>query len=103
MPPANFTLIPLSATSIRARWDEVPQNQQNGNIEGYVLFYKERQSRSEPYSSVATKHLNVTILGLKVYTDYTFRILAYNGKGNGIATKEIHMMTQESGTIFLPY
>ena len=97
MPPANFTLIPLSATSIKSIWNEVPQSQQNSNIEGYILFYKETQLRSEPYTSLATEHLNVTVLGLKLYTDYTFRLLAYNRNGNGIATRERHVTTQESG------
>lgn len=103
MPPANFTLMPTSTTSIRASWDEVPQNQQNGNIDGYLLFYRKRLSRSEPYNSLATEHLNITLLGLKVYTEYTFRLLAYNRKGNGIATRETHITTQESGKISLHF
>ena len=95
--PLNFTLTPLSATSIRADWMEIPTSHRSGNISGYILFYKEKLLRNQPYDSIATDRLSVTIQGFKRYTEYTFRVLAYNENGNGIATLETHVFTEESG------
>ena len=93
----NFTLTPLSATSVRAEWMEVPASYRNGNISGYILFYREKILRNQPYESIATDKLSVILQGLKIYTEYTFRVLAYNKNGNGIATLETHIFTEESG------
>ena len=99
-PPLNFTLTPLTSTSITASWEEPPLQHQNGNITGYILFYKEKLLRSEPYSSIATTDLKLTLFGLKVFTEYTFRVLAYNENGNGIATEERYIYTKESSMFF---
>ena len=96
-PPANFSLTPLTMSSIRAGWKEIPSGQTNGNISGYILFYREKLLRSEPYKSIATVKTTVTLLGLKTYTEYTFRILGYNENGNGIASQERDVYTKESG------
>ena len=95
--PLNFTLTPLSVTSIKAEWMEIPSGYRNGNISGYILFYKEKLLRAQPYDSIATDKLNVTLQGLKIFTEYSFRVLAYNENGNGIATTEAHVYTKESG------
>lgn len=97
--PLNFTLTPLSVTSIKAEWMEIPIGYRNGNITGYILFYKEKLLRAQPYDSIATDKLSVTLQGLKTFTEYSFRVLAYNKKGNGIATTEAHVYTKESGKL----
>ena len=61
------------------------------------MFYKEKVLRAQPYMSIATHKLNVVLQGLKIYTEYTFRVLAYNENGNGIATEETQVYTKESG------
>ena len=97
--PLNFTLTPFSVTSIKAEWKQIPSAHQNGNVSGYILFYKEKLLRAQPYDSIATDKLTVTLQGLKTFTEYSFRILAYNENGNGIATQETHVYTKESGIL----
>eukprot|EP00794_Sanderia_malayensis_P015286 gene15286-16863_t len=94
--PLNFTLTALSTTSIKAEWGEVPKDQQNGNVTGYILFYREKMLISASYKSLATVKLDATILGLSVFTEYVFRILSYNRNGNGLASTEETIHTKES-------
>ena len=96
-PPLNFTLTPLSTTSIKAEWKQVPENKRNGNITGYIVFYREKALPAEPYKSLATTHLNSTLVGLSTFTEYTLRVLSYNKNGNGLASEEQSVYTAESG------
>ena len=80
-----------------ATWEQVATNQSNGNITGYILFYKEKLLRSQHYQSIATTNLTVTLRGLLSYTEYVFRVLAYNENGNGLAGDAMSIYTQDTG------
>ena len=66
-------------------------------VKGYILFYREKIRNS--YTSIATLQQNVTLVGLKTHTEYSFRLLAYNSNGNGVASDEVNQFTSESGKI----
>jgi Fibronectin type III domain. len=62
-------------------------------VNGYILFYRETLGISTSYLGVATRDLNVTLSGLKINTEYVFRVLAYNTIGNGIPTESYSFTT----------
>ena len=92
-PPQNIKAVALSGTSISVSWDK----KTNPNITGYIVFYKEKSKLSDPYSSMATTGQSVNLIGLKVYTKYALRVLAYTNLGNGIPSEMFYITTNESG------
>ena len=70
------------------------------NLTGYIVFYKEKSKVSDPYKSMATSGLKVTVIGLKVYTEYALRVLAYNSQGNGLGSELMFVTTQGGGRNF---
>lgn len=80
--PQNFTVIPISETSVRLTWDLPAKNLRNGEIIMYqVNFHKQSDS-------INVEDLNVTdntmdISGLDMNTDYVFLIRGYTSKGPG--------------------
>ncbi|XP_065061575.1 uncharacterized protein LOC135688582 isoform X2 [Rhopilema esculentum] len=94
--PINFTLSAPEPNMVMAKWERVATNHRNGNITGYILFYKEKLLRAEHYQSIATTNLTVTLRGLLSYTEYMFRVLAYNENGNGLASDAMTIFTQDS-------
>ena len=93
--PSNVAAVANDATSINVTWDEVPLLNQNGVITGYIVFYKE--ATATEYTSLATMHRSIQIKGLQAATQYALRVLAYNNKGNGIASQMIVLSTAEMG------
>lgn len=99
--PSNITVSAVSSTSIKVTWQDIPVADQNGVILGYLLFYRPFGHYSEQYEVIASNDSNVELFGLKPYTKYSFRLLGYNDKGNGIASELFYVRTQELGKIFV--
>lgn len=92
-PPANISITHVTATSMTVVWDEVPVKHQNGDIEGYLVFYRPHFSQSQHYDAQASKNKNLTLTNLKHGTSYALRVLAYTTTGNGIASKLLKVST----------
>ena len=91
--PTNVKAAVLSSSSIEVTWS----SNATRNISGYILFYREKVLRSEPYQSIATHNLSITLRGLKTYTEYMLRVLGYNDRGNGLSTRSLSVRTKEAG------
>ena len=91
--PTNVKAVSLSSSSIEVTW----RSNATLNISGYILFYREKLLRSEAYQSIATHNLSITLQGLKAYTEYILRVLAYNDRGNGLSTRSLSVRTKEAG------
>ncbi|XP_006889806.1 PREDICTED: protein sidekick-1-like [Elephantulus edwardii] len=85
MPPQNVQVNPLTASQLEVTWDPPPPESQNGNIQGYKIYYWEVGSRNEtekmkvlflPESSVKVKNLTS-------HTKYLVSISAFNAAGDG--------------------
>ena len=97
--PSNFTVAAITSTSISASWDLPPENARHGDITGFKLFYKKKDSVGSPY--------NVTINGggnhiediteLAKYTEYEFQVLAYTSVGDGPKSSVKSERTKEDG------
>ena len=93
--PIDVGAYPVSQTSVNVTWGEVPKEYRNGNITGYIVFYRVKARLSDPYKSHATSKLSVLLNGLKRFTVYVCRVLAYISAGNGIASREVVVSTMQ--------
>ena len=74
-PPTGVRAIPSSPTSIHIRWNSLPAEHQNGEIEYYLVFCIDSNSGgiSSRHTTVMT---DVTIIGLHPYYTYKCNVSA---------------------------
>jgi len=82
--------------SIGVKWDEVPQNHQNGGITSYTVNYHSDTS-SEPKQKMVfnTLTLFANLTKLSKNTNYIITVLASNIKGPGPASDPIVAATSD--------
>ncbi|XP_009664396.2 netrin receptor DCC isoform X1 [Struthio camelus] len=88
-PVENLRAVSTSPTSILISWD--PPAYANGPIQGYRLFCTETATGKE--QNIEVDGLSYRLEGLKKFTEYTVRFLAYNRYGPGVSTEEIAVTT----------
>uniref|UniRef100_A0A8C0XHQ7 Neogenin n=1 Tax=Castor canadensis TaxID=51338 RepID=A0A8C0XHQ7_CASCN len=88
-PAPNIRAYAASPTSISITW-ETPLSG-NGEIQNYKLYYMEKGTDKEQDVDVSSH--SYTINGLKKYTEYSFRVVAYNKHGPGVSTQDVAVRT----------
>ncbi|XP_050165012.1 neogenin isoform X2 [Myiozetetes cayanensis] len=88
-PAPNIRAYSSSPTSVTITW-ETPLSG-NGDIQNYKLYYMEKGQDTEQDVDVAG--LSHTVTGLKKFTEYTFRVVAYNKHGPGVSTHDVVVRT----------
>ncbi|XP_051053557.1 neogenin isoform X2 [Phodopus roborovskii] len=88
-PAPNIRAYAMSPTSITITW-ETPLSG-NGEIQNYKLYYMEKGTDKEQDVDVSSH--SYTINGLKKYTEYSFRVVAYNKHGPGVSTQDVVVRT----------
>ncbi|XP_060274907.1 neogenin isoform X13 [Ovis aries] len=88
-PAPNIRAHATSPTSITVTW-ETPLSG-NGEIQNYKLYYMEKGTDKEQDVDVSSH--SHTINGLKKYTEYSFRVVAYNKHGPGVSTQDVAVRT----------
>ncbi|XP_059570897.1 neogenin isoform X1 [Alligator mississippiensis] len=88
-PAPNIRAYANSPTSITVTW-ETPLSG-NGEIQNYKLYYMEKGTDNEQDVDVGGH--SYTINGLKKYTEYSFRVVAYNKHGPGVSTQDVVVRT----------
>ncbi|NXO03178.1 DCC protein, partial [Rhinopomastus cyanomelas] len=88
-PVENLRVVSTSPTSILVSWD--PPAYANGPIQGYRLFCTETATGRE--QNVDVDGLSYRLEGLKKFTEYTLRFLAYNRYGPGVSTEDVTVTT----------
>ncbi|XP_066134154.1 neogenin isoform X4 [Saccopteryx bilineata] len=88
-PAPNIRAFATSPTSITVTW-ETPLSG-NGEIQNYKLYYMEKGTDKEQDVDVSSH--SHTINGLKKYTEYSFRVVAYNKHGPGVSTQDVAVQT----------
>ncbi|NWI28617.1 DCC protein, partial [Sula dactylatra] len=88
-PVENLRAVSTSPTSILLSWD--PPAYANGPVQGYRLFCTETATGRE--QNVEVDGLSYRLEGLKKFTEYTLRFLAYNRYGPGVSTEDVTVTT----------
>ncbi|NWZ66668.1 NEO1 protein, partial [Acrocephalus arundinaceus] len=88
-PAPNIRAFSSSPTSVTVTW-ETPLSG-NGDIQNYKLYYMEKGQHTEQDVDVAG--LSHTVAGLKKFTEYSFRVVAYNKHGPGVSTHDVVVRT----------
>ena len=83
--PTSFSVTAKSSTSVEASWQLPPADSWNGNITGFMLFYK-RKGSSGSSTQLAINSASAqtkVVTGLDKYTEYEFQVSAFTSVGDG--------------------
>lgn len=96
--PDEIRAVAVSSEGILVSWLPPPLDTLHGNLEGFKVVYRiTREDEDETdATTIVTKKLGVTLVGLRKYTNYSIQLLAYTRVGEGVASPPIHVMTLES-------
>jgi len=81
-PPANVKVVSSTLSSINVSWGQIPINDRNGVILGYVVFYREGTSGSWT-ESVAGLVYSQILTGLISGKSYSVKVAGYTKTGRG--------------------
>ncbi|KAL0613196.1 Netrin receptor DCC, partial [Plecturocebus cupreus] len=95
-PVENLQAVSTSPTSILITWE--PPAYANGPVQGYRLFCTEVSTGKE--QNIEVDGLSYKLEGLKKFTEYSVRFLAYNRYGPGVSTDDITVVTLSDETEF---
>lgn len=84
-PAPNLRATAISPTSVSVSWGTPLSG--NGDIQNYKLYYMEKGAGNEQDFDIAG--LSYIVNGLKKYTEYTFRVVAFNKHGPGVSTQDV--------------
>ncbi|XP_037271639.2 uncharacterized protein LOC119163684 isoform X1 [Rhipicephalus microplus] len=90
--PQNTRAVVLNETSVRICW----QRPLYGNVSGYVVKYRATPENVTSYVNVTTGAVDkcVPVLGLQPWTDYEYRVYAWNGREEGIGSPVDRFVTR---------
>ena len=80
-------------------WQPIPPADANGNITGYLVFYRPVLSSGETYNVVATSDMFIVLVDLAPGTQYVTRVLGSNAFGNGVSSQLVFTSTKVAGKI----
>ena len=97
--PDSFTVTASSSTSFTASWQLPQEDNRNGNITGFKLFFKKKGSleSSIPLTINSGSTLKKVVSGLDKYTEYEFEVLAFTSVGDGPRSSVEAERTMEDG------
>ncbi|KPP68314.1 neogenin-like [Scleropages formosus] len=88
-PAPELQAVSVSPTSVMVSWGKPLTG--NGEIQTYKVYYMEKGVDGE--QDVDVTGLSYTITGLKKFTNYSFRVVAYNKHGPGVSSEDIAVRT----------
>ncbi|ODM95509.1 Protein sidekick [Orchesella cincta] len=95
--PRDLKVASISSTEVQIEWKAPFQNQQNGDLLGYKIYYQANSSQSEEEElevvpAWCTSH---SLFFLEMYTLYTIRMAAFNPAGDGPFTPPVKIRTEQ--------
>ncbi|XP_022798569.1 receptor-type tyrosine-protein phosphatase F-like, partial [Stylophora pistillata] len=82
-----------NSTSISVTWDDVPEDQQHGDIISYTVMY--RKLTEENFKKIKVTSKSAELVELEKYTMYRIEVLATTRVGNGPLSEPIMQRTDE--------
>lgn len=97
LPPQNLRGNNISSTALRITWNPVPAGFVHGILRGYRVLYRKTNEPFAPYSKITVSPgvRMKEIYGLKKFTYYTIRVLAFTIKGDGAQSPPVNVSTDE--------
>ncbi|XP_045680287.1 protein sidekick-1 isoform X1 [Phyllostomus hastatus] len=85
MAPQHVQVNPLTASQLEVTWDPPPPESQNGNVQGYKVYYWEADSPNdtEKMKVLFLPETAVRLKNLTSHTQYLLSISAFNAAGDG--------------------
>uniref|UniRef100_A0A673GMJ6 Protein sidekick-1-like n=1 Tax=Sinocyclocheilus rhinocerous TaxID=307959 RepID=A0A673GMJ6_9TELE len=83
--PQNIQVKSASSSQLDVEWQPPPIETQNGNIQGYKIYYweKKRQNETEKELVLFVPDTSVHLKNLTSYTTYLVQLSAFNTAGDG--------------------
>lgn len=93
-----------TATTIDLRWSPVTELN-SVPLLGYTIIYKEidKKFHTDNMKSVPSTATEAVIKDLIFFTNYTMRVYAFTGNGNGVPSEAVSIRTQEDGKYLVVY
>ncbi|KAG7208959.1 hypothetical protein KM043_015128 [Ampulex compressa] len=95
--PANVEADATSSTTILVKWGDVPIEHQNGQIEGFKVYYGANSRSSFQYKNIPSNAtFTTTLTELRKFVQYHIQVLAYTRLGDGtLSTPPVRVQTFE--------
>ena len=94
--PRNFSVSPLSSTSVLASWRSLPSA---GSLQGIKLLYKITDTE-DPFTAITIANnstLNTSIAGLRKFTEHEFHVIVLTVNGYRPVSPVKVVRTSEDG------
>uniref|UniRef100_A0A4W3K1G6 Sidekick cell adhesion molecule 1 n=1 Tax=Callorhinchus milii TaxID=7868 RepID=A0A4W3K1G6_CALMI len=97
-PPQKVVVNPLTATKLEVTWDPPPAETQNGNIQGYKLYYWElqNQNQTQKLKILFLPETTIRLKNLISYTAYMVSVSAFNAAGDGPRSDPVEGRTHQA-------
>ncbi|XP_041939869.1 LOW QUALITY PROTEIN: protein sidekick-2-like [Alosa sapidissima] len=97
-PPQNVAIQSATATQLDVTWDPPPLENQNGDIQGYKIYFWEyqRQNETEKLRTLFMPEAGVKLKNLTGYTTYMISVAAFNAAGDGPRSAATRGRTQQA-------
>ncbi|ERE69192.1 protein sidekick-2 isoform 1, partial [Cricetulus griseus] len=96
--PQNVAIHSATATQLDVTWEPPPLDSQNGDIQGYKIYFWEVQRRNltERVKTLFLAENSVKLKNLTGYTAYMVSIAAFNAAGDGPRSTPTRGQTQQA-------
>ncbi|XP_060146194.1 protein sidekick-2 isoform X3 [Globicephala melas] len=96
--PRNVAVHGATATQLDVTWDPPPPESQNGDIQGYKIYFWEAQRRNltERVKTLFLAENGVKLKNLTGYTAYMVSVAAFNAAGDGPRSTPARGQTQQA-------
>jgi len=100
--PINVEANATSSTTILVRWGDVPVEHQNGQIEGFKVYYGANSRSPFQYKNIPSNStFTTTLTELRKFVQYHVQVLAYTRLGDGaLSIPPIRVQTFEDGKMY---
>ncbi|XP_069511212.1 protein sidekick-2 isoform X2 [Ambystoma mexicanum] len=97
-PPQNVAIQSSTATQLDVTWEPPLPEAQNGDIQGYKIFFWEslRKNETQRVKTLFLPENGVKLKNLTGYTAYLISILAFNAAGDGPRSPPLKGQTQQA-------
>lgn len=103
MGPINVEANATSSTTILVRWGDVSVEHQNGQIEGFKVYYGSNSRSTFQYKNIPSNTtFTTTLTELRKFVQYHVQVLAYTRLGDGaLSIPPIRVQTFEDSKCIL--